>query len=143
MKRIHLLSKSLSAVLMLFLIFTLSGCKSEGFTIRFQVDVPNLQYIETRSYFNGEVYAQSRLREEDDTLLEVGNFYEERFENSQKTPLDSFDLSSFQIQVYLLDQDMNEYASSEPLSISVEYGKVYTVTVGGDSENGLTIKLNR
>lgn len=142
MKKIHLLSKPLFAILVLFLIFTLSGCKSDGFTIQFQVEVPNLQFIETRSYFNGEVYTQSRLRESNDALLEVGNLYEERFGNSQKTPLDSFDLSSFQIQVYLLDQDMHEYASSEPLSISVEYGKVYTVTVGVDPENKLTLKLD-
>ncbi len=142
MKRIFSIPKSLSAILVLFLIFALSGCKNEGFTIQFQIEVPNLQFIETRSYFDGEVYAQSRLREDGDALLEVGNLYEERFENSQKTPLDSFGLSSFQIQVYLLDHDMNEYAGSEPLSISVEYGKVYTVTVGGDPESGLTLKLD-
>ena len=62
--------------------------------------------------------------------------------NNKITCLDNFDLSTFQVEVFLIDStSSNTYAHSDLLSIPVEYGKSYTVIIGGDPETGLNLRL--
>ena len=57
------------------------------------LEVPNLQFVETRYYFDGQWRIGSRLREKDDELLEVGKVYANSIINNKITCLDNFDLS--------------------------------------------------
>lgn len=82
------------------------------------------------------------MREKDDELLDVGKVYTDSITNNKKTCLDNFDLSTFQVEVFLMDStSRNTYAHSDLLLIPVEYGKSYTVIIGGDPETGLNLRL--
>ena len=53
----------------------MAGCKRNTITIQYMLEVPNLQFVETRYYFDGQWRIGSRLREKDDELLDVGKVY--------------------------------------------------------------------
>ena len=120
----------------------MAGSKRNTITIQYMLEVPNLQFVETRYYFDGQWRIGSRLREKDDELLDVGKVYTNSIINNKITCLDNFDLSTFQVEVFLMDStSSNTYAHSNLLSIPVEYGKSYTVIIGGDPETGLNLRL--
>ena len=139
---IKIIQRIILFAFILLLTFNMAGCKRNTITIQYMLEVPNLQCVETRYYFDGQWRIGSRLREKDDELLDVGKVYTDSIINNKITCLDNFDLSTFQVEVFLIDStSSNTYAHSDLLSIPVEYGKSYTVIIGGDPETGLNLRL--
>ena len=139
---IKIIQRIILFAFILLLTFNMAGSKRNTITIQYMLEVPNLQFVETRYYFDGQWRIGSRLREKDDELLDVGKVYTDSITNNKKTCLDNFDLSTFQVEVFLMDStSRNTYAHSNLLSIPVEYGKSYTVIIGGDPETGLNLRL--
>ncbi len=54
---------------------------------------------------------------------------------------DEADISAFQIEIYVLDENMNESEPTDIVAISAEYGKKYEISVNGSFEDGFKAEL--
>lgn len=51
------------------------------------------------------------------------------------------DLSQFQLEIYVIDSDENEYPCGEILNIAAEYGTIYDLSIIGNCEDGFSVIL--
>ena len=72
---IKIIQRIILFAFILLLTFNMAGSKRNTITIQYMLEVPNLQFVETRYYFDGQWRIGSRLREKDDELLDVGKVY--------------------------------------------------------------------
>ena len=80
---IKIIQRIILFAFILLLTFNMAGCKRNTITIQYMLEVPNLQFVETRYYFDGQWRIGSRLREKDDELLDVGKVYTDSIINNK------------------------------------------------------------
>lgn len=112
-----------------FFVLTLTNnCKNDiyGYRIDYYLDG---KPIGGQSVTNAD---ESKLSSDKDINV---TFYENNFP-------DEADLSTFQVEIYVLDEDLKESEPTNIVEISAKYGKKYEVYVNGNFEDGFTAEVD-
>lgn len=140
-----------AALLILLSLLGLCACNDVGtqieanestFLVNFHVDCNEAVYgIHFEYYLDGKPAGGGLVGNADGSALKNGEVLTKEF-----IPADfpeSGDLSRFQIEIFALDGQGQEYPCNGILSFAAAYGNVYDISIGGGYDTGFTAEKTK
>lgn len=137
-------SKLVGILLVAVLLMSLCGCSTgdasiqanaDTFLVRFQVDCEDEVFgIHFEYYLDGDPAGGGLTGNANGSALKTGEALTKDF-----IPADfpeGADLSQFQLEIFVVDEQGQEYPCAEVLSFAATYGHVYDITISGGYKAG-------
>lgn len=140
--------RSIAAFFILPLLLALCACNGGGtaieanestFLVNFHVDCNEDVYaIHFEYYLDGTPVGGGKTGNADGSRITAGDVFTKDF--IPKDFPEGADLSQFQLEIFVIDKNGDEYPSDSILSFETEYGKVYDISIAGSCKNGVSVK---
>lgn len=142
------MKKVILTIVSLLVLISLSGCGGvrevvygeDEFGIKFVNDTAGeLSEINYQYGIDGESCGGGGVCHADNSMIKVGEEFWKEF-ISDDFPEEA-DVSKFQIQFTLLDDDQKEYVVENIVEINAAYGNTYCILLSGSAEEGYTASI--